>query len=208
MAAPLELPSFGFARGRAQLVLGGAWTLGHLADVAVRSEGLELDRRDYVVDASALQALDTAGALVILRALRATGRAFSEHRFEGMRPEHSDLLALVATSLAHEAPLHERHSRLSRVLERVGAVVAAMAHKARALAGFLGLTLSTLAATLLGRRKFRITSTVFHMEQTGLAAVPIVTLLSFLIGAVVAFLGATVLRDFGAQIYTVELVGY
>src|SRR4029078_4866185 len=66
----------------------------------------------------------------------------------------------------------------------------------------------TLGGILIGRRRLRLTSTVFHMEQTGLDAVPIVALLSFLVGAVVAFLGATVLRDFGTQTYTVELVGY
>ena len=49
---------------------------------------------------------------------------------------------------------------------------------------------------------------MFHLEQTGLDAVPIVVLLNFLVGAVVAFLGATVLKDFGASIFTVELVGY
>jgi len=61
---------------------------------------------------------------------------------------------------------------------------------------------------VVGRRKLRVTATVFHMEQVGLDAVPIVSLLSFLVGAVVAFLGATVLRDFGAAIFTVELVSY
>jgi len=44
------------------------------------------------------------------------------------------------------------------------------------------------------------------MEQVGLDALPIVALLTFLVGAVVAFIGSTALRDFGAQIYTVELV--
>ena len=78
----------------------------------------------------------------------------------------------------------------------------------RELLGFVGLTLVTLAKVVSGRRRLRLTSTVFHMEQTGLDAVPIVALLTFLVGAVVAFLGATVLRDFGASIFTVELVAY
>ena len=55
-------------------------------------------------------------------------------------------------------------------------------------------------------RRFRLTATVFHMEQTGLDAVPLVALLSFLVGAVIAFLGANILRDFGAEIFVVELV--
>jgi phospholipid/cholesterol/gamma-HCH transport system permease protein len=56
-------------------------------------------------------------------------------------------------------------------------------------------------------RRFRLTATVHHMEQVGLDAVPLVVLLSFLVGAVIAFLGANILADFGATIYVVELVG-
>ncbi len=55
-------------------------------------------------------------------------------------------------------------------------------------------------------RRFRLTATVHHMEQVGLDAVPLVALLSYLVGAVIAFLGSTILRDFGAEIYVVELV--
>src|SRR5688500_1629625 len=54
--------------------------------------------------------------------------------------------------------------------------------------------------------RFRPTATVFHMEQVGLDAVPLVILLSFLVGAVIAFLGANILEDFGAVIFVVELV--
>jgi phospholipid/cholesterol/gamma-HCH transport system permease protein len=49
---------------------------------------------------------------------------------------------------------------------------------------------------------------VAHIEQTGLDAAPIVALLTFLVGAVVAFLGATVLKSFGATIFTVDLVAF
>ena len=62
--------------------------------------------------------------------------------------------------------------------------------------------------SLLHPRRWRITSLVAHIEQTGLNAVPIVALLTFLVGAVVAFLGTTVLFDFGASIYTVDLVAF
>ena len=57
-----------------------------------------------------------------------------------------------------------------------------------------------------GRRRDR--SKTEARERSGLDAVPIVCMLSFLVGAVVAFLGATVLADFGAQVFTVELVSY
>jgi phospholipid/cholesterol/gamma-HCH transport system permease protein len=90
----------------------------------------------------------------------------------------------------------------------MGAALESFWINARQLVGFIGLTLLTLSKVLTGKRRLRLTATVFHMEQSGLDAVPIVALLSFLVGAVVAFLGATVLRDFGASIFTVELVAY
>jgi len=76
------------------------------------------------------------------------------------------------------------------------------------LLGFTGLTLSTLVRLLPLPHRWRYTALVTQIHQTGLDAVPIVALLTFLVGAVVAFLGATVLENFGATIYTVDLVVY
>ncbi|MHA0111879.1 ABC transporter permease, partial [Klebsiella pneumoniae] len=74
------------------------------------------------------------------------------------------------------------------------------------LLGFAGLCLQTLAASFWRPSRWRFTGVVAQVEQTGLDAVPIVSLLTFMVGAVVAFLGATVLADFGASLYTVDLV--
>jgi phospholipid/cholesterol/gamma-HCH transport system permease protein len=65
-----------------------------------------------------------------------------------------------------------------------------------------------LLLNLLRPRRWRLTALVAQIEETGLDAIPIVALLTFLVGAVVAFLGATVLADFGASIYTVNLVAF
>ena len=71
---------------------------------------------------------------------------------------------------------------------------------------FLGECLIKSWKTLLSPRSFRATATIYHMQTAGLQAAPLIVLLSFLVGSVIAFLGATVLRDFGAEIYVVELV--
>ena len=76
--------------------------------------------------------------------------------------------------------------------------------------GYLGylLVLRAWAARLVRQpRRLRLTATVHQMEEVGLDAVPLIALLSYLVGAVIAFLGSTILRDFGAEIYVVELVG-
>jgi phospholipid/cholesterol/gamma-HCH transport system permease protein len=78
----------------------------------------------------------------------------------------------------------------------------------RQLLGFLGLIVTRVAGYVVRPRRIPMTSVFHHMEQSGLDALPLVALLSFLVGAVVAFLGATVLRDFGAELFVIDLTSY
>ncbi|HSE12082.1 MAG TPA: ABC transporter permease [Rudaea sp.] len=194
-----------------RLRIGGDWTLANAGglDPAIRRIATKRPAAgEWVIQAEALDTLDTAGALLLIRALRASGKPLAQHHIEGMNAADLALLRLVAARLDAPVPLREAQASFRRMLERVGAAVASLALQTRELLGFVGLMLVTLLQVLMGRKKLRVTATVFHMEQTGLDAVPIVGLTSFLVGAVVAFLGATVLRDFGASIFTVELVSY
>ena len=195
----------GLQRSDTGLALVGDWTLPRAA--ALQAELDALPRAlPAALDASALGRLDTAGGVLLLRLLARLGLKGPES-IHGLRAADRDLLKLLAER--RSAPSGERvHRGFKAVLERVGIALEHFARDTRDLVGFVGLTLLTLGRVLTGKRKLRLTSTVFHMEQTGLDAVPIVALLSFLVGAVVAFLGATVLRDFGASIFTVELVAY
>ena len=184
------------------VAISGPWTLPNLVrlDERVRSARLADTPR---IDASGLTALDTAGAMLLLRALPGDQKP----QIDGLRAADRALLDLVATRLGAAAPPREPNRSLARLLARVGAAMEKLVVQARDLLGFIGLTLATLAAVFTRRRKLRLTSTVFHMEEVGLDAVPIIALLTFLVGAVVAFVGASALRNFGAQIFVVELVG-
>jgi phospholipid/cholesterol/gamma-HCH transport system permease protein len=141
-----------------------------------------------------------------VRALREAGQG--PEALHGLPPAAAALLALVASHSEAPVRANDLFGGLRALLERIGGALESQWRQTLQLLGFLGLTLQTLGRILLGQRRLRLTSTVFHMEQTGLDAVPIVALLSFLVGAVVAFLGATVLRDFGAAVFTVELVSF
>lgn len=191
----------------ATLVVSGAWVIGNLHELAA-VEGVPLSERPHRVDATEVTALDTAGALLLVRALRKTGVTWGAHRVHGLGEAHTRLLDMVASGLKTTAVPRVETSVIQIVLERLGAAVLRFFRRTRDLLGFVGRVLTTLNAMLLGPRKLRLTATVHHMEQTGLDAVPIVFLLSFAIGAVVAFLGTTVLRDFGAEVYSVELVSF
>jgi phospholipid/cholesterol/gamma-HCH transport system permease protein len=190
------------------LALRGDWTLANARPLAASASALGSIETDAAFDCTGLHRLDTCGALILLRLLARGGHADAIERLQGLRKADADLLRLLIERRSAPAEPRTRAHGFIALLARMGAALESFWIDTRELLGFVGLTLVTLAKVLGGRRRLRLTSTVFHMEQTGLDAVPIVALLTFLVGAVVAFLGATVLRDFGASIFTVELVAY
>jgi phospholipid/cholesterol/gamma-HCH transport system permease protein len=189
------------------LRIAGDWTLPHAESLRAKVATLPQAQVDRL-DAAALDGLDTSGAMVLGEAMQRLGLAVDALSQSGLDPADVALVQLVLESVEPVAPVRDKHSGVRHMLERIGRAVLVQWKQLRLLLGFVGLTLSTLASIPFGRRKLRYTATVFHMEQTGLDAVPIVALLTFMVGAVIAFLGATVLRDFGAEVFTVELVSY
>ncbi|GIZ13139.1 ABC transporter permease [Pseudomonas sp. NCCP-436] len=190
--------------------IGGDWTLSHYASLEPQVQALQthLQNATAVVFAN-LEAVDTAGASLLVQLLgsQRLRQLVQQPDFdEGRRA----LLLAVANAMADESPqpAAPRSSVLHELLGHIGEAVENLWHQGRALLGFMGLTLASMLGVLLRPRRWRITSLAAHLEQCGLNAVPIITLLTFLVGAVVAFLGATILADFGASIYTVNLVAF
>jgi phospholipid/cholesterol/gamma-HCH transport system permease protein len=199
MAAPGTLTLD--ANGRA--VAAGDWTLASAPALGKRIDDAKRRGTAAGVDASGVSRLDTAGAELLL------DLAGKREGITGLDEGRAALVDAVAKALPEAiAKPPQKDGGFVALLARTGAAVENIWGNAVALVGFIGLILATLARVLPNPRRWRATSVFFHIEQTGLDAVPIVALLSFLVGAVVAFLGATVLRDFGASVFTVELVGY
>ncbi len=184
------------------VVAAGDWTLAGapgLSDLVSRLRR-SLPRGARVA-AHGLGRIDTAGAGLLLDLA-------GEQAIDGLDERQRVLVDAVARAQATPAAPPRHDGGLIALLARTGAAAEQAGRNAWQLLGFIGLTLATLARCVIDPRRWRVTSLAFHLEQTGLDAVPIVVLLNFLVGAVVAFLGATVLKDFGASIYTVELIGY
>lgn len=182
------------------LVARGDWQIDAAAALAGRLAALSV-KADFL-DASAIGRLDSVGALMLVRAAERAGIAPGDI---ALRDEQRPLVdAVIGASSDGEAEPKSEPAWMA-FLAHVGEATSNFGGGARVLLGFLGLSLSALARTVFRPRQWRITSTVHHMEQTGLNALPLVVLLSFLIGAVIAYLGATVLRDFGAELFVVDL---
>ncbi|WP_034136010.1 ABC transporter permease [Pseudomonas lactis] len=194
------------------LRITGDWTLAHYAHLKKLSATLDGQYDAGArIDFNGLGALDTAGASLLVELL---GPARIEHSAEQtdctLAAADRALLKTVYRSLNDFCvPIKEPEEAAGiQVLARIGRAVDTVWQDAMKLLGFIGLILETFARGIWRPKRWRLTPMVAHIEQTGLDAAPIVALLTFLVGAVVAFLGATVLKSFGATIFTVDLVAF
>ena len=194
-----------------QLTVSGDWTLpnyGRLKRDVQKAGAMELPN-GHSVNLATINALDTAGASLLVDLLGARQLHELTEQTPGLSNERQELLRLVANAMASpEGETSLRSNLITEFLAGVGEKIEDFWHQQRLLIGFTGQILATLASILATPWRWRITSLVAHVHQTGLNALPIVALLTFLVGAVVAFLGATILDDFGATIYTVNLVAF
>lgn len=158
------------------------------------------------IDLRPVTSFDTAGAWSIAclrRRAEASGGSLS---LVGATSGMEALLTTVTDALPEgSAPPPARVTLTDRV-ERLGRNVAAAGGALAGLAGFLGLFLARLVRSAFRPREFRLTSLVHQCEEVGLKAVPIVALMSFLIGIVLAFQGSAQLRQFGAEVFVVDLI--
>ncbi len=189
------------------LNLQGDWTLPHYERLT--RDAVPLPESVSILDATALTALDTAGATILVELLGASKLGELTPNAIGLSDERKALLMAVASAMAEQQSLPAKAAwRRGDGLAKLGKNALQAWQQVLQFLDFLGLTLVTLVSLLPRPRRWRFTAVIAQMHQTGLNAVPIVVLLNFLVGAVVAFLGATVLSNFGATIYTVDLVAY
>lgn len=192
-----------------RILASGDWVLAHyrLLEPAVGQLQARLPA-NVVFDLSQLGSLDTAGATLLVNLLGDQRISDLKQLAPTLPVERRVLLETVGRALqGFEPPPAEKPPGLAiELLANVGRSMENFWHNLIALLGFIGLTLQTLFASLLRPTRWRITSLVANLQQIGLNAVPIIMLLTFLVGAVIAFLGSTVLSTFGASIFTVQLV--
>jgi phospholipid/cholesterol/gamma-HCH transport system permease protein len=185
-----------------RLLVSGDWTFRQAQRLLDLIAGSGKDVQ--TLDARAITRLDASGSQLLLSLMTRLGLPATAL---AAKPEHAALIEAVRNSGASLPPSPPADKLLYRILEAVGRWVANAYANILIFLDFLGRTLLSLMESLLNPRHWRVTSIIFHMQAVGLNAVPLVMLLSFMVGAVVAFLGATVLSEFGAQLWVVELVG-
>jgi phospholipid/cholesterol/gamma-HCH transport system permease protein len=160
------------------------------------------DSAPLVLDLSEAERIDTSIAWEILS--QRAARPGTE--VTGAEGPVAQILETVEHGLPtpDDAPAPPRGFRVW--LEEIGETVAGLGASFREFTSLLGLFVARLGRALVRPKEFRLTALVHHCDTVGLQAVPIVALMSFLIGLVLAFQGSAQLREFGAEIFVVDLI--
>jgi phospholipid/cholesterol/gamma-HCH transport system permease protein len=196
--------------GLFRLIATGDWVISESPRLDKELTHLRLTQaRDVEIDGSGIDLLDSAGAWLLLRTKQIFEEAGKNVRVFSIPPHYQSLVDMIARDhTGGPVDPHAHHHSLTALLERMGRETVRIGKQAYEFLGFLGrITIETFEAITSPRRELPFPALVHQIEETGLTALPIVGLLAFLLGVVLAYQGADQLKRFGAQIYTIDFLG-
>jgi len=191
------------------LAAAGSWTaqqahtLERLLEAAMRRRG---KLRSVAIDLARIDHIDTYGAWLIERAMRSWSSHGCETRIVGLAENYRDLFEKVQGTRDLDAHAG-RGNPVVATLEDVGRNMAEVAKDVVLLMQMVGSVIVASLRVLRHPTTFRFTPMVNHLERVGWKAVPIIVLITLLIGSILAQQGIFHFRQFGADIYVVDMVG-
>jgi phospholipid/cholesterol/gamma-HCH transport system permease protein len=204
MTVPLALEPAGMGW---QLKLSGDWSLAAMPQIEAQLQSLPTTLRGPVLcDWSQAESPGIAPAWALLRRLSDAGPPAAEISHSGGPPNFLELLQklqldLLAPSGAQGAPL-----KLEGPIAKLGRWSVLQGRQAHGVLKFLGRIATVIGQAFRRPQALRISSLARHIYETGITAIPIVSLIAFLISVIVAYIGAQQLSRFGADIFVVDLV--
>jgi phospholipid/cholesterol/gamma-HCH transport system permease protein len=196
------MPDFSETRDGDRRVLrfSGNLTLARIRKMTERLKEVKGD--GLVADLSGVERMDTVGAWLVYKLRR-------DHRAEivGASDEHRSLIDQVGRADHPVKVRPDRRSAVHRLVEHIGAGTTSVGLTLYGLLGFFGALMVSIWNVMTHPRRFRVNATVQTFEAVGVHSLPIIGLMSFLVGIVIAQQGAVQLRQFGAEVFTINLVG-
>jgi phospholipid/cholesterol/gamma-HCH transport system permease protein len=192
-----------------ELSAAGSWTAEHAralepqVDAAVRDKTAA---RSIAIDVAQIERIDTYGAWLIERTLRSWSSQGVETRLLGLPDRHRGLFEKVQAGTHKLSAMPRRPNSIASTLESVGRTMASVGTDIVLLFQMGGALLVAFLRVLMRPHTFRFTSMVKHLERVAWNAVPIILLLTLLIGAIIAQQGIFHFRTFGADIFVVDMV--
>ena len=191
------------------LTLSGAWTARGISTLEPQLAALSVAAdKPATADGAQIEALDTAGAWVLQKLLLRLRDEGAQVTLQGLRPEFTPLMEVVAQHLAEQARQTVPTAPVApTALENIGRAAQEAGEQTVALLSFVGESAITLVTCIQQPARWRWRPILYNIRSAGFDALPIVGLLSFLLGIVVAYQGAGQLRQYGANIFVADLVG-
>jgi phospholipid/cholesterol/gamma-HCH transport system permease protein len=206
------MPRIGEEKGSGSLLLSlsGAWTTrtAGQVDQAVRALEQRIERT-LTVDLTDVNEMDTAGAWLVERLLRAAAAQGAKTELRGSSQRHHVLLkeAAAVPARGQGNGLGEGRSPLSKAFEILGQTAIDLKEDFALSMHILGATVSGAQMKLGRSHGVSFAAIVHQLDRMAVGALPVIVLMSFIIGAIIAQQGAFQLRYFGAEIFVVDLVG-
>ena len=190
----------------ARLALVGDWTMqnGRAVEKLI-DQTKSFTSKALTLDLSGVAAFDTMGALVVSRLCKDQRAAGVSVTVLGLSKTQKLLIDEVGTSSVNAAP--HRSFSLVDLLEDTGKVMVGIWRDIVGGIGFLGAFVAALGRLLMNPKKFRWPALVKQIEAFGFRSVPIVALISFLVGGIIAQQSVFQLKNFGSAIFVADLLG-
>jgi phospholipid/cholesterol/gamma-HCH transport system permease protein len=196
--------------GQLKLAGAGVWTAKNARqlEVLIDGETLRPGTLSHVdIDMGKVERLDTFGAWLLERLVRAFSARGCETKITGLREDYRALMEELHGVEPEKAPPHPGGHALTNALVSIGHNMVSVGHSFGSIVNMLGALAVALLRVLVRPRSFRFTSLVHQLDNVGWRAVPIILLITFLIGCIIAQQGIFHFRKFGADIYVVDMVG-
>jgi phospholipid/cholesterol/gamma-HCH transport system permease protein len=194
---------------RVELSAAGSWTAEYAGAIEPQVEAAMrgVTARSIFINLARIEYLDTYGAWLIERTLRNWTNQGRDARLIGLREDYRGLFEKVHAGTQKLAPAPRGPNSIMALLESVGITMTAVGSDLALFAQMMGSLILAFKRVILRPSTFRFTSTIHQLERVGWQAVPIILLITLLIGAILAQQGIFHFRKFGADIYVIDMVG-
>jgi phospholipid/cholesterol/gamma-HCH transport system permease protein len=191
----------------AHIALEGSWTIYHAAELTSSLALLKNQiPKKITVDPQNLEQLDTAGACLLLDWLNSCQEQGTDIAIGAFQDKHGLLFNRVKEASTLEVPPPApQPNMIVELISAVGEGVTNTLRQGIQLMSFLGITTIIFIANCFRPKKWRMPDLARHIQETGINALPIVSVMAFMISVVLAYQGAYQLRQYGAEIYTIDL---
>jgi len=195
---------------RLRLAAGGAWIAKNARSLEKQIEhaGRHNDGVKRVdIDMTGVDRLDTFGAWLLQRLVRDFSARGADTKVTGLKDDYRQLMDELSAMKPEVKVVHTRAQSFSYALASIGENIVSVGGSLSHMVNMLGALIVALLRVVTRPRSFRFTSLVHQLDNVAWRAVPIVLLITFLIGCIIAQQGLFHFRKFGADVFVVDMVG-